>query len=67
MVFSRSNLGHVPLVPAVSPQGVLGQNVLSLRDCAGAPAREGEYVFRLIEAGLLGQVIEQRYRKVEGA
>ena len=77
MVFSRSNLGHVPLVPAVSPIGCPGTSSLSLRDCARAPAREGEYVFRLIEAGLLGQrnhqapadpsFFEDRYRKVKGA
>ena len=67
MVFSRSNLGHVPLVPAVSPIGCPGTSVQSLRDRAGACAREGEYVFRSPESGLLGQVIEDRYRKVKGA
>ena len=67
MVFSRSNLGHVPLVPAVSPIGCPGTSVQSLRDRACARAREGEHLFRPIEGGLLGQVIEDRYRKVKGA
>ena len=77
MVFSQSNLGHVPLVPAVSPIGCPGTSVQSLRDRAGACAREGEYVFRSPESGLLGQrnhqapadpsFFEDRYRKVKGA